>query len=72
MTDPNAIRQNAITEELQVQRGFMGDRAANLAADLALANAKIDELQSLLAATAKERDEWKIKAASQGELALET
>ncbi|UFK26777.1 hypothetical protein [Roseobacter phage RDJL6] len=72
MTDPNTIQQNAIIEELQVQRGFMGDRAVNLAADLARANARIEELQGLVAATAKERDEWKNKAASQGELALGT
>lgn len=65
------VRTNALLEELQVQRAFLGDRAANLAADLAQAMAQIQELNGLLAATAKERDEWKNKAQSQMELALD-
>lgn len=69
--DLKAIRQNALLEELQTQRGFLGDRAVNLAGDLALAMAQIEELKGLLATTVKERDEWKAKAQAQGELALD-
>lgn len=66
------VRMNALLEELQTQRAFLGDRAANLAGELAQAMAKIEELQGLLAVTAKERDEWKKSAQAQMQLPLET
>ena len=70
--EQDPVRMNALLEELQVQRAFLGDRATNLAGELAQAMAKINELNGLLAAIAKERDEWKAKASEQPELPLET
>ncbi|AKQ75865.1 hypothetical protein FDH82_gp75 [Roseobacter phage RDJL Phi 2] len=69
--EQDPVRMNALLEELRVQRAFLGDRATNLAGDLAQAMTKIEELHALLAVTAKERDEWKTKAKSQMELALD-
>lgn len=70
--EQDPVRMNALLEELQVQRAFLGDRATNLAGELAQAMAKIAELNGLLAAVAKERDEWKTKAQAQPELPLGT
>lgn len=35
MSEPNQIHQTAQIEELQLQRAFLGDRAVNLASELA-------------------------------------
>jgi len=57
MTNPNPtdVRTPALLYELQEQRSFLGDRAANLAAELAesnqaleLANARIRSLEKEL------------------------
>ena len=56
------VRQAALLEELQTQRGFLGDRAANLAADLAIALATIEQQNAQIAGLQKELDEWKTKA----------
>lgn len=47
------IRANAIVQELQQQRAGLGDRAMYLAADLAVARARIDVLEAEL----KKREE---------------
>jgi hypothetical protein len=41
----NETELNAIIQELALQRNAMGDRALNLAAQLALAQARIAELE---------------------------
>lgn len=70
--EPDQVRQAALLEEMQTQRGFLGDRAVNLAADLAIKNVELSQAMARIAALEKERDEWKSKAESnQGELALE-
>jgi len=40
---------NAMLQEISIQRNSMGDRAAQLAAELAKANAKIAELEKQIA-----------------------
>ena len=40
---------NAMLQEISIQRNSMGDRAAQLAAELAKANAKIAELEKRIA-----------------------
>lgn len=65
MTGPNqtdAVHQAAITEELQIQRAFFGDRAVNLAAELA--GTKL-QLQQALAKIAR------LESAQEPELGLE-
>lgn len=46
MTNDEAIRVNAIGAELQRQRDANAARAAQLAGDLAIATARIDELEA--------------------------
>jgi len=71
--DKDQVRQVALLDEMQTQRGFLGDRAVNLAADLAIKNAELSQAMAALTALAKERDEWKAKALElQPELQLET
>lgn len=67
--DPLEVRQAALLEELQTQRSFFGDRAVNLAAELAIKNAELSQAMARIKALEKERDEWKTK---NPELPLET
>jgi len=46
----NEAEVNAMLQEISIQRNSMGDRAAQLAGELAKANAKIAELEKQLAA----------------------
>ena len=69
--NPDQVRQGALLEELQTQRGFLGDRAVNLAAELAVKNAELEQAMAQIEALKKERDEWKAKV-QQEELPLET
>lgn len=46
----NEAEVNAMLQEISIQRNSMGDRAAQLAAELAKANAKIAELEKQVAA----------------------
>lgn len=67
--DPTEVRQGALLEEMQKQRGFLGDRAVNLAAELAAKSAELEMALARIAALEKECQEWK---ANQPELPLET
>lgn len=52
MTGPNqaeAAHQAAITQELQMQRSFLGDRAVNLAAELAGVKLQLQQAQAKIA-----------------------
>ena len=57
--DPAEVRQAALLEEMQTQRGFLGDRAVNLAAELAIKHAELVQAMARVAALEKEREEWK-------------
>lgn len=62
MTNETDVRTPALLNELQQQRGFLGDRAANLAAELAETKNALELAMARVRALEKERDEWKNKA----------
>lgn len=51
MTGPNQADayQAAVTQELQMQRSFLGDRAVNLAAELASVRFELQKAQARIA-----------------------
>lgn len=55
------LRSSAIMRELQEQRGFLGDRAANLAADLAEKENALQMAMARIRSLEKELEEWKSK-----------
>lgn len=57
--DPAQVRQAALLGELQTQRTFLGDRAVNLAAELAVAEATIEQQKAQIAGLQKELHECK-------------
>ena len=70
MTNETDVRTPALLEELRVQRAFLGDRAANLAAELAETRNELQMAMARIRALEKEKAEWKTK--DEPELPLET
>jgi len=69
-TNTTDVRVPAIMKELQEQRAFLGDRAANLAADLAEKENALEMAMARIRSLEKELEEWKKQ--SEPELPLET
>lgn len=60
-TNTTDVRVPAIMKELQEQRAFLGDRAANLAADLAEKENALQMAMARIRSLEKELEEWKSK-----------